>query len=117
MNMQNIGGKIETGKTYIFNIPPSWIVGGTVVDQDDTHVYLTDGIYVESIGDGYSALGSIAMASDSKGLKDAVTKSYPLKDGTAFRRDALLIHVECNRDLQPLSRSEEAKAIKRAGGR
>jgi hypothetical protein len=57
------------------------------------------------------------VAKDAKGLKEAVTRSYPMKDGSAIRLDAILIAVPCDRDLKPLARAGEADAIKRAGGR
>ncbi len=117
MSKEATSHKFEIGKTYTMNVPPSWILVGTVMDIDDTHIYIKDGVYVESIGDGHSALGSIPLATDAKGLKDAVTKSYPIKDGFGMRKDAVLIHIENERDVTPLSRSGEATAIKRAGGR
>lgn len=105
------------GETYVINVPPSWILAGTAMEVTDTHMILKDSVYIESIGDGHSALGSVPRAKSAAELKAAAIRSYPIPDGMAVRLDAILISVPCARDMTPLSRAGEAEAIKKAAGR
>ena len=107
----------EIGETAIFNIPPGWILGGTIMGMTTNYLVVKDCVYIEGIADGHSALGSIPGADTAKRLKDTVTRSYPIRDGMKVRKDAVLISVPCMRDLTPLSRAEDASAIKKAAGK
>lgn len=107
----------EVGRTYVMNIPPGWILVGTIAATDGVTFAVQDGVYVEGINDSYSALGSIAMAKSAKEMKAAVSRCYPVPDGYQVRCDAVLISVPCERDVTPLSRQEDAASIKRAAGK
>lgn len=110
-------GGYEVGTTHILNVPPGWILGGTIAEATKDELVLKDCVYIEGISDGHSALGSIPAASTPKAMKDIVSRSYPIRDGMRLRRDAVLISVPCMRDLTPLSRAEDVSAIKKAAGR
>jgi hypothetical protein len=111
------GTGYEVGSTFVFNIPPGWILGGTIQESTKDEIVVKDAVYIEGIADGHSALGSVPSANTPKELKAIVTRSYPSRDGMRFRRDAVLISVPCARDLTPLSRAEDASAIKKAAGK
>ena len=108
----------EIGKTYIFSVPPGWLLGGTVADLTvEGEIVLKDAIWIEGINNGQSALGSVAFAATAKELNAAVATSHPLPDGFVIRREAALMASPCVRDLTPLSRSGDAQAIKKAAGK
>lgn len=109
-------GAYEEGSTHLFNIPPGWLLAGTVQAVTDMHIVLKDAVYLEGINDGHSAF-SVATAVTPKDLNAVVSKSYPMRDGACVRRDAILISVPCARDMTPLSRSGDAAAIKKAAGK
>jgi hypothetical protein len=107
----------DVGTTHVLNVPPGWLLAGTIAEVTKEELVLRDSIYIEGIGDGHSALSSVSSAVSAKDLKSAVTKCYPVRDGMRLRRDAVLISVPCVRDMTPLSRGDDANAIKKAAGK
>ena len=107
----------EIGEHIVFNIPPGWILGGTIMGFTPNYLVVKDCSYIEGINDGHSALGSIPNANTAKELNAVVSRAYPIKDGMKLRKDAVLISIPCNRDLTPLSRKDDATAIKKAAGK
>ena len=102
----------EVGKTYVFSLPPSWIIGGTVTENDGVHLTLEDCTYMESMNTGYTLLGSVALATTAKELSTIVARAWPLPDGTLLKIDGILIATPCSRDLKPIARAEDAKTIR-----
>ena len=97
----------ETGKSYVFNIPPGWILTGTVMNRQDGIIQLKNGAYIEGIANGHSALGSITNAKDEKEVLQAVTRCYPLKDGFMIRESNILLASEATIELSCLHKANK----------
>lgn len=104
------------GTTLIMFVPPGWIIGGTIVNQDNECLEMKDIVYIESVANSFSSIGDIAMAKTAAELKKIVSQSYPIPNGTKFRKETLLIQVPCVRDLTPLARQKDGETVKKAGG-
>lgn len=106
MNNNNM----EIGKSYIFFIPPGWLLGGTIVSVEEKTVVVKDCVYLEQVREG--GMLSVAFCKTADELKKAISSSYPIPDGMVLRTEAALILVPCARDFTPLSRQGAEKAIK-----
>lgn len=105
---------LEVGKTYVFFVPPGWILGGTISEIDAKTVTLVDACYLENAGEGQTLIGSVAAATTPAQLTAACPTSWPIPDGTMLPIEPLLIRVPCARDLTPLSRAKAADALRRS---
>ncbi len=102
---------MNPGTTYLLFVPPAWFVGGTLVEVKDGYAVFKDCAYLESVGEG-SMIGGIPAATTAKELNKVCKQAWGIPDGLAVRMDAILMCVPCARDLKPLSRQEDAAAIK-----
>ncbi len=102
------------GKTYVFFIPPGWLLGGTVVAETETMFILKDAVYLEASGADVTLIGDVPMAETPKELNHAAQTVWPVPDGMEISKEACLIRVPCMRDLKPLNRRREGKKLKNA---
>jgi hypothetical protein len=105
--------RYNEGETYVFFIPPSWLLGGTIATTGNGNIVLKDCAYLESVGTD-SMIGGVAMATTPKRMNEVCTRAWPIPDGTKIREEAILIATPCMRDLKPLARAQDAEAIKKS---
>lgn len=68
----------DIGTTFLFVLPPGWILAGTVAAVTDTHVVLKDAAYIENVAK--ESAFSAAFAGDAKGQKEIVSAAHPVPD-------------------------------------
>lgn len=101
--------QIKDGRTYVYFIPPSWLIVGECVAQDEDNIMLRNAAYIENVGEGVATLAiGLYPKVDSK----VVTRSYPIPDGTLFKKDGILIACPCDTDTSSLYAANEANAIR-----
>lgn len=105
--------KFKNDQAYLFFIPPSWLLAGTVVDQNEKELILSDAVYLESAGSEHSPFAEIPRC-EEKDLTKISSKSWPLQEGTILHRDGILIATPCKPDLSVLTRAHTAKTIRGA---
>jgi hypothetical protein len=98
----------EVGRSYIFNVPPSWIFCGRVIAVNEDRVKIDRAVYVENIQEGACALNIGLFADANK----AARTSHPITDGTCFRREGILVWQPCDTNTEPLWAQKAAEAIK-----
>jgi hypothetical protein len=105
--------KFHIGTSYVFSIPPSWLIGGTVTEIDGDHILISDAVYLESVNSGYSLIGSTALAKNAQELSSIVAASWPLSDGTILHVDGILMAVPAVSNFRSLARAADADLIKK----
>jgi hypothetical protein len=101
------------GKSYVFSVPPGWLISGTVVRLTADAVYLDDAAYLESASDGGTNVGDVPLATTAAGQLRACQQSHQLANGTRIRLEAILMAFPCAIDTKALSRRNAANAIKK----
>lgn len=106
---------IQVGVTYIFSIPPGWLVSGTVVaiTQDRKRASIVDVAYLESAKSQQSPMKLWDCKHPREAL-ELVERSWGLADGTTVLLDTLTFAVPCKVNLRVLARASEADEIKKA---
>lgn len=106
---------LTVGKTYVFFVPPGWLIGGTIVSVDDEFVLINDAVYLESVAAGHAMISSVPLAKSAKELSAVCTTAWGLPDGYGIRREAILHYGMCRISLASLAGKAAAKAIEEAG--
>jgi len=104
----------EIGKTYVFFVPPGWILAGTVGRITPTHVILSVGTYIEISEQGVSPIADLTRATTTAQVNKIVKQSYQLGENTALLLEGILISTLCASDLSSLTRSADAATIRGA---
>jgi hypothetical protein len=104
--------RFEIGKTYLFSVPPGWLIAGTVSDVQSGVIYIDDGCYVESAGSSQSTVSGIPLATTPEMMNAACSRAWPLIDGYSLLENAVLMAFPCKRDVKPLARANDAATIK-----
>lgn len=113
--MEKRDGAIQPGVTYVFFVPPGWLLGGTVDSLTaDGCAILKDCVYLESSASGHATVHSLPAALTAKEMTDCVPRSWSMPDGTFVRVDAILFANPCKASLAPLARAKSAEAIQNA---
>ena len=101
------------GATFVFSVPPSWVLGGTVREVHEDVLVLQDGVYFETMKNGAS-LGDYAAAADNVALGKASDRSWPLVDGFIVRKDCITHAMPCQMSFERLAKAKQIAAIKGA---
>lgn len=105
---------MNIGETWLFFVPPGWIVGGTISEIKDGVLVLKDAAWLEACASGHALLSAIPRATSAKEMKAICPTSWGLPDGFRVRADAALMSAPCMASLRPLARAEDAAVIKGA---
>jgi hypothetical protein len=100
------------GTHWVWFIPPGWLLGGTIVSASDKVVVLKDACYLESVSQGKSNIGDVAMAKSQAEQMAACTSSYQLPDGFRVRVDAMFLAAPANVSLRGLATRNSMAALK-----
>jgi len=100
-----MNSKMEVGKTYVFFVPPAWILAGTVQEVTEKEIVLVDAIYQENCSQGFSAW-------DLANTLEASQQSWPLPDGSVIQREGVLIYSPATIDFKTLAKRRELEAIR-----
>ncbi len=90
---------LTPGTTYLINMAPGWIMAGTVVDVKDGFVTFQDGVYVERIADGHSAVGSLPMATTATEFQRIATRLYKVSQPLSVKVDNITFFIPCKTSL------------------
>ena len=106
---------MRESETWLFFVPPGWLIGGTIVELTDTVVVLKNGVYLEMAASGHALFASVPRATTAKALKAACTTSWGLPEKFIVRREAIFLAGKCQLSLAALAGAEAEKAIRDAG--
>jgi hypothetical protein len=106
--------KLEVGQTFVFYVPPGWLLAGTIAEFDDQEVALTDIVYLETTAQGTSPVSDLPMAKNDRQVKASSGTTWPMPNGTVVRREAMLFRTPCAHNVKILARAKDADAIKGA---
>lgn len=104
----------DVGTTWVFFVPPGWLVGGTVIAHDDGDLVLAGVVYFEGAVQGYSVIGDVGKGTTPDQQRQACGSHWGLPDTTRIRRDAILMGVPCKYNLLALSRDQAAREVEGA---
>lgn len=104
-------GGIKVGVTYVFFVPPGWLLGGTVVDIVGDHVILENSVYLEGVQSGKATVSDLPAAKTPQQQNDVVRTCWPMTNGTSIRYDAILFMNPCGTDMRGLFNRASADAI------
>lgn len=105
---------MKPGTTWLFFVPPGWILGGTIRTIEGDYLVLDDAVYLESVASGHALLSSIPKASNPSDLKKICPMAWGLPNGYLIRHEAILHAAPCNLSLRALAGAEAAAAIEGA---
>jgi hypothetical protein len=89
----------KPGTTYLLHMPTGWIVMGTAVDERNGYVTFRDCAYIERIGDGHSAVGSLPVATTADQFRAAATRYYKVAQPMSVRADSITFFLPCKMSL------------------
>lgn len=100
------------GSSYVFFVQPGWLLMGTVAELTDTHVALRDAVYLDGVTSGSSNVSHVPLAETAEALRRAVSRSFPLPDGTTLSREGILIRFPAKLDATPLIDGASREALR-----
>lgn len=103
------------GETWIFFVPPGWILGGTIMSDDGVVITLRDAVYLEGVASGHALIASIPRATKPADLAKICPTAWGLPDGYFVRKDAILHGGVCKISLRALAGKAAATAIEGVG--
>jgi hypothetical protein len=104
-------GGIHVGVTYVFFVPPGWLLGGTVKAIVGDHVILENSVYLEGVQSGKATVSDLPAAKTHQGQDQVVRTCWPMTNGTGIRYDAILFMNPCETDMRGLFNRASAEAI------
>jgi len=106
------------GSSWTFFVPPGWLFAGTVIGSmgsgQDTILVLKDAVYLESVAQGKTNIGDLAMAMTTSEQLEICTQSYQLPDGFRIRADAILVASPHKISVRGLAYRKSIGALKGA---
>lgn len=105
---------MKKGDHYLFFVPPSWILGGTIREVTSTDIVLDDAAWLEAIEGSKSSPGDLPFATSVAEQKSIISRGHGLPDGTRLARIGVLMAEPCLMDFKLWSRKKDADAIKGA---
>jgi hypothetical protein len=101
---------VTIGETYVFFIPPGWLIAGTVTGFADdgtlTHIRVKDAVFLEGVHPGKCTISDLPKATTPEEQRAVVRVSWPLPD-TVFAATQFMA-FRCNLPMTGLL-SKEAK--------
>ena len=105
------------GSTWTFFVPPGWLFAGTVVGfvgDGQAIIVFKDAVYLESVAQGKTNIGDLAMAMTTSEQLEICTQSYQLPDGFRIRADAILVASPHRISVRGLAYRKSIGALKGA---
>lgn len=103
----------QIGTTYLFNLPPSWLIIGTVDVIHDDVLVLKHGVYMEALKSGAS-FAQYATAKTVAELAKVSERHWPLPDGYVLSRGFLAQWVPCAMSYERVAKAGITATIKKA---
>ena len=106
----------KVGETYIFSIPPGWLVGGTIrsISASGKWIQLENALYLETVVDGYIPMSHLPRATSPRQHDGVMRKAHCLPHGHKVMVDAVFQACPCNISFEHLYRrqlADEAKKV------
>jgi hypothetical protein len=102
---------MEPGSTWLFFVPPGWIVGGTVDSIDGDVLHLYDAVHLEGVASGHSLMSSISTCTVPKKLAEICPTAWGYPHGFQILLSAALMRVPCRISLRQLALARDAAAL------
>jgi len=104
----------KIGQTYVFSVPPGWVLGGTVFEVFEDFIVLQDAVYFEGIKDGASAMGSYPTATTVAELEKASARNWPLADGYLLNVGFISHASPAKMSFERVAKRDKVNALKGA---
>lgn len=108
-----ISHPFTVGTHWVFSLS-AWLIGGTVASATEEFITLSEGVWLESVKQGYATQSDVALSTSPKEMDNIITSCYPLPPGHVLRVEAIFHASPSVQPMTVLYRRRQSAAIKAA---